>query len=98
MWGIGFYFISPYQIGLLAALDRRGRAAVAAGGVMNFGYALGPSIAGRTLQNLDADALLVVIVGMTVLSMLLVLPLAMRIERGSHTVAVGPRTLEAQSP
>jgi len=81
MWGLGFYFISPYQIGLLAAVDRHGRAAVAAGGIMNFGYALGPTIAGRTLQNLDADALLVVIVGITALSLVLILPLAIRTER-----------------
>ena len=83
-WGLGFYFVSPYQIGLLAAIDRRGRAAVAAGGIMNFGYALGPSIAGRTLQSLDADALLIVIVGTTALSMFLLLPLAMRLERGAR--------------
>jgi len=81
LWGIGFYFIGPYQSGLLAAIDRRGLAAVAAGGIMNFGYALGPSIAGRTLQNLDANALLSVIVGVTALSLVVTLPLAIRTER-----------------
>jgi MFS family permease len=83
LWGLGFYFVSPYQIGLLASSDRWGRLAVAGGGVMNFGYALGPGVAGRTLQHLDPTALLVVIVGATFASMLLILPLAIRVDRSA---------------
>jgi predicted MFS family arabinose efflux permease len=81
LWGLGFYFVSPYQIGLLAALDRHGRLAVAAGGAMNFGYALGPTIAGRVLESLDASAFLVVIVVATFASLFLLLPLAIKVER-----------------
>jgi DHA1 family inner membrane transport protein len=81
LWGLGFYFVSPYQIGLMAACDRWGRLAVAGGGMLNFGYALGPGIAGRTLQHLDLSVLLVVIVGATFVSMLLMLPLAIRVDR-----------------
>jgi DHA1 family inner membrane transport protein len=81
LWGLGFYFVSPYQIGLVAALDRHGRLAVAAGGAMNFGYALGPTIGGRLLQSFDASAFLVVVVSATLLSLLLLLPLALKLER-----------------
>ena len=81
LWGLGFYFVSPYQIGLVAALDRHGRLAVAAGGAMNFGYAMGPTIAGRVLQNLDASAFLVVIVVATFASLFLLLPLAIKVDR-----------------
>jgi len=84
LWGLGFYFVTPYQIGLVAAIDRHGRVAVAAGGAMNFGYALGPAIGGRILQNLDATAFLVVIVSATLLSLFLILPLAMKLERESR--------------
>jgi predicted MFS family arabinose efflux permease len=81
LWGLGFYFVSPYQIGLVAALDRHGRVAVAAGGAMNFGYAMGPTIAGRVLENLDSSAFLVVIVAATFASLFLLLPLAFKIDR-----------------
>jgi predicted MFS family arabinose efflux permease len=81
LWGFGFYFVSPYQIGLAAAIDRHGRVAVAVGAMMNFGYAFGPSVGGRILQHLDSAALLAVIVAMTALSLLLLLPLAVRVDR-----------------
>ena len=25
LWGLGFYFVTPYQVGLLAEIDRTGR-------------------------------------------------------------------------
>jgi len=87
LWGLGFYFVSPYQIGLAAALDRRGRIAVATAGAMNFGYGLGPTIAGHIRQyeldnGLDRSIFLVTIVGMTLLSLLMLLPVAARLDRG----------------
>ena len=81
LWGLGFYFVSPYQVGLLAALDRTGRLAVAAGGATNFGYALGPAVAGRVLESYDPSAFLYVVVGGTALSLVLLLPLAIQLER-----------------
>lgn len=81
LWGLGFYFVSPYQIGLVAALDRHGRLAVLGGGAMNFGYALGPMIAGRLLESLDSSAFLVVIVAATFASLFLLLPLAFKVDR-----------------
>ncbi len=83
-WGVGFYFVSPYQIGLAAALDRKGRVAVASAGAMNFGYAVGPGMAGRILQYMDRDWLMAVIAGSTVASMLLLLPLAIRVDRSAR--------------
>jgi len=80
-WGLGFYFVSPFQIGLVSALDRRGRLAVASGAAMNYGYAIGPGIAGRTLENLDKNALIMIIAGMTVTALLLFLPLAFRVNK-----------------
>jgi predicted MFS family arabinose efflux permease len=83
MWGLGFYFVTPYQVGLVAALERSGRVAVAAGAAANLGYGVGPTIAGRILQHLDRDVLIVAICGATLLSMALMLPLAIRIDRTS---------------
>ena len=82
LWGLGFYFVAPYQLGLVAAIDRRGRVAVAGGAALNFGYAIGPAIAGWILQRMDHSALIVAICGATLLSMFLLLPLAIRVERG----------------
>ena len=81
LWGIGFYFVSPYQNGLAAALDRRGRVAVATGAMMNFGYAVGPTVGGRTLQFSGESALIAVITGLTLVSLLLLLPAARREDR-----------------
>jgi len=80
-WGIGFYFVSPYQIGLVAAADRTGRAAVASAAAFNFGYAVGPGLAGRIIQYMDREWLMMIIAGSTFVSMLLFLPLAIRVDR-----------------
>jgi hypothetical protein len=85
LWGIGFYFVSPYQIGLVAAVDRTGRAAVAIAAASNFGYAVGPGLAGRILQNMDRDWLMMIIASSTFVSMLLFLPLAIRVDRDART-------------
>jgi predicted MFS family arabinose efflux permease len=83
LWGLGFYFISPYQMGLVAAADRKGRAAVASAAAFNFGYAVGPGLAGRILQYLDREWLTVFIAVSTLVSMLLFLPLAIRVDRAA---------------
>ena len=67
--------------GLLAQIDRTGRLAVAAGGATNFGYALGPAVAGRLLESFDPSAFLYIVVGGTALSLVLLLPLAPQLER-----------------
>ena len=78
--------MSPHQIGLAASLYRRGRVAVATAGATNLGYGLGPTIAGRIRQyeieqGLDHSMLIFVIAGATLLSLLLLLPVALRIDR-----------------
>jgi MFS family permease len=84
LWGVGFYFVSPYQIGLVAAADRTGRAAVASAAAFNFGYAVGPGLAGRILQYMDREWLMMIIAGSTFVSMVLFLPLAIRIDRDAR--------------
>jgi len=84
LWGIGFYFVSPYQMGLVAAVDRKGRAAVASAAAFNFGYAVGPGLAGRILQYMDREWLVMFIAASTFVSMLLFLPLAIRIDRDAR--------------
>jgi MFS transporter, DHA1 family, inner membrane transport protein len=90
LWGLGFYFVSPYQVGLAAALDRQGRIAVATAGAMNFGYGFGPGLAGLIRQyeidhHLDKSFFILSVVGLTVLSLLMLLPVAVRLDRGSRT-------------
>jgi predicted MFS family arabinose efflux permease len=80
-WGWGYYFVSPYQMGIAAAIDRRARVAVAFSAAAAFGFAFGPALGGRILQNLDKEALGVAIVGMTLISMLAMLPLALQVRR-----------------
>ena len=92
LWGVGFYFVGPYQMGLAAALDRRGRIAVASTAAVNLGYGLGPMLGGRLRQyqvdhSFEADPLVAVIVGATVLSLLLLLPAALRLDRGAKSGA-----------
>jgi predicted MFS family arabinose efflux permease len=85
LWGFSFYFISPYQMGVAAAMDRTGRVAVAAGAMFNFGYAFGPGIGGAVIGYLGQQALLPVVVGCMVISLLMLLPVAIaqdRVARG----------------
>ncbi|HEY5656707.1 MAG TPA: MFS transporter [Myxococcota bacterium] len=76
LWGFSYYFISPFQMGVAAAMDRRGRVAVAAGAMMNFGYAFGPGIGGAVLGFLGQQALLVVIVACVLIPLMMLLPVA----------------------
>jgi MFS family permease len=85
LWGIGFYFVSPYQMGLVAAVDRKGRAAVASAAAFNFGYAVGPGLAGRVLEYMDREWLMLFIAISTLVSMLLFLPLALRVDREARS-------------
>ncbi|MBW2540853.1 MAG: MFS transporter [Deltaproteobacteria bacterium] len=85
LWGVGFYFVSPYQMGLVAAVDRKGRAAVVSAAAFNFGYAAGPGLAGRILQFMDRDWLMLFIAISTLVSMLLFLPLAFRVDREARS-------------
>jgi MFS family permease len=92
LWGFGFYFVSPFQMGLAAAIDRRGRVAVLAGGLLNLGYGIGPALGGRIRQyqldqGLDRGILVVAITGTTLAAMLLCLAVAIRLERHSKAAA-----------
>ena len=84
LWGLGFYLVSPYQMGLAASLDRRGRVAVATGGMTNVGYGLGPWIAGSVIHQLGNSWLVVLVVGGTLLSLALLLPVAIWQDRAAR--------------
>jgi predicted MFS family arabinose efflux permease len=88
LWGLGYYFVTPYQVGLLATIDRSGRLAVAAGGATNLGFALGPGLAGRALESLDPTVFLYVVVGGTAMSLALLLPLAIKLDRAGDESAL----------
>jgi predicted MFS family arabinose efflux permease len=83
-WGFGFYFISPYQMGVAATMDRTGRVAVAAGAMMNFGYAFGPGIGGAVIGYLGQQALLPVVVACVVLPLFMLLPVAIAQDRAAR--------------
>jgi MFS family permease len=46
LWNAAYYFVVPYLMGALAAMDDLGRWAVASDGAWTLGDALGPGIAG----------------------------------------------------
>ena len=77
--GTRFLFrISPYQIGLVAAADRKGALPWLRGVRSISATRSGPGIAGRILQYMDREWLVVDRVASTIASMLLILPLAIR--------------------
>lgn len=101
LWGFGFYFVSPYQMGLAAAIDRRGRVAVLAGGILNLGYGIGPTLGGRIRQyqldqGLDRGILIVAIAGMTLLAMLLCLLVTAQLERRARAAAASQQASDAE--
>jgi predicted MFS family arabinose efflux permease len=81
LWAFSFYYVSPYQMGVAAAMDRTGRIAVAAGALMNFGYAFGPGIGGAVIGYLGQQALMLVVVGCALLSLAMMLPVALAQDR-----------------
>ena len=71
-------------MGVAAAMDRTGRVAVAAGAMMNFGYALGPGIGGAVIGYLGQQALLPVVVACVVLPLFMLLPVAVTQDRATR--------------
>jgi len=84
VWGFSFYFISPYQMGVASAMDRTGRVAVAAGAMMNFGYAFGPGIGGAVIGYLGQQALVPVVVACMVVPLFMLLPVAIAQDRAAR--------------
>ena len=77
------------EIARLGEALRNDVEAVASGAAMNYGYALGPGIAGSTLENLDKNALIWIICATTAFSLLLLLPLAFRVNKIAETESSG---------
>jgi MFS family permease len=74
-------------MGVAAAMDRTGRIAVAAGALMNFGYAFGPGIGGAVIGYLGQQALMLVVVACALLSLAMMLPVAMAQDRAARLLA-----------
>ncbi len=84
LWGFAFYYISPYQMGAAAAMDRTGRVAVAAGAMMNFGYAFGPAIGGAVIGYLGQQALLPLVVACVLIPLVMLLPVTIAQDRAAR--------------
>jgi predicted MFS family arabinose efflux permease len=57
IWGLSFFFVFPYLMGTMAALDPRGRWAVAAGAAEVVGIGVGPVVGGLLVTGASYDAL-----------------------------------------
>ncbi|MDJ0869843.1 MAG: MFS transporter [Myxococcota bacterium] len=82
VWGVGFFFVTPYLLGLAAALDSHGRWSAAAAGVSSVGIASGPLAAGLLLTWGSFPALGWLVLACGVTALVLVLPVAARVDRG----------------
>ena len=50
LWNAAYYFVVPYLMGAMAAMDDLGRWVVASDGVWTLGDAVGPAVAGTLVE------------------------------------------------
>jgi predicted MFS family arabinose efflux permease len=74
IWGLAFFFVTPYMMGTAAALDRAGRWTVAAGAAQLFGAAFGPYAAGEVITRWGYPGLEGLVLAFGAASLALVLP------------------------
>ena len=80
LWNLAYTFVVPYLMGALAALDDRGRWAVAGDSLWNGGTAPGPWIAGSMVEAGGYLPLAVWTFGVGAICMLLVTGVLRRLE------------------
>lgn len=85
-WALGalalaWNVVIPYQLGLLAALDRTGRSLSLAAAVTSVGFALGPVAGAVVIRDGDYLAVPVLAAGLAVLTLLLLLPSLLHLRR-----------------
>jgi predicted MFS family arabinose efflux permease len=80
-WGVMYLFLLPYFLGTTAALDRLGRWSAAAAAAMTTGMAIGPGAAGWLVSSFGYGALGLLMAGTGLGCLLLVLPVAVVVER-----------------
>jgi predicted MFS family arabinose efflux permease len=73
LFSFGWFLIYPYQLGVLASLDRDGRAVIASAALTGAGLGIGPAIVVRMLPGKGLAASYSVAMGSMVVSALLVL-------------------------
>jgi predicted MFS family arabinose efflux permease len=92
MLGFTFYFALPYILGLSARIDTKGRIAALAGGSIQFGAALSAFTGGVIVEQMGLLALGSISAAMIVLTFVVLVPGALRYDRGGET-----RTLQVAS-
>jgi predicted MFS family arabinose efflux permease len=85
VWGLSFFFVSPYIMGAAATLDREGRWTVAVGAMANFGYAFGPGVAGGVLAHWGQPALAILAVASSAGALAMLIPVTLRQDQTSRT-------------
>jgi MFS family permease len=73
LWNAAYYFVVPYLMGALAAMDDLGRWVVASDGVWTLGDAAGPAVAGTLVEwgGYRPLAVLALVAGLSCMFMLL---------------------------
>jgi predicted MFS family arabinose efflux permease len=85
VWGLSFFFVSPYIMGAAADLDRAGgRWTVAVGAMANFGYAFGPGAAGSVFAHWGPGGLAVLAVTCSLAALAMIVPVALSQDRASR--------------
>ena len=90
-YNTAYLFVAPFLLGTAAAVDAQGRVAAATGGIVLVGGAVGPAVAGSVVAWGSFPPLAWFVLGCCVVSILLILPLTLGMDRGI-------RTGEAEAP
>jgi MFS family permease len=90
LWNAAYYFVVPYLMGAMAAMDDLGRWVVASDGIWTLGDAAGPAVAGTLVEwgGYPSLALLAMVGGLG--CMLMLLRVLHRFESGEVPSAEGP--------
>jgi hypothetical protein len=91
LWNAAYYFVVPYLMGAMAAMDDLGRWVVASDGVWTLGDAAGPALAGTLVEwgGYPSLALLAMVGGLS--CMLILLGVLHRFESGGAPSAEASR-------
>lgn len=81
LWAFTFFFGYPYLMGTAARLDRAGRWTAVAGAMSMVGTALGPWTAGAVVERWQYPALGWMVLGLSLVSLALVLPVVLHLDR-----------------
>ncbi len=89
VWGLSFFFVTPYLLGTAAALDPSGRYVAASSGMTSIGIALGPALGGLVVASASNAALGWLVCACALLALALVAPVALSLDRPRGPKLVG---------